>query len=96
MRGTIVLDEARCKGCELCVSVCPKGLIQLADHFTAHGYRPAVLIDPTGACTGCLLCATVCPEAGITIYRAVRYPGAGAAPAADMRAAPVSEQGGKP
>ena len=86
MRGTIVIDEARCKGCALCLAVCPKGLIGLADHFTPRGYHPAVLIDPTGACTGCVLCATICPEAGITVYRAVRpptprpRPGAGVAP----------------
>ena len=56
MRGTITIDENRCKGCELCVSVCPKGVIHIADHFTARGYRPASLDDPGGLCTGCLLC----------------------------------------
>lgn len=78
MRGTILVDEARCKGCELCVAVCPKGLIRLADRYTPRGYRPAVLIDPGGACTGCLLCATICPETAITVYReAVRRQPAG-------------------
>jgi 2-oxoglutarate ferredoxin oxidoreductase subunit delta len=75
MRGTITLDEDRCKGCALCTFVCPKGLIVLADRFTARGYHPAVLVDPAGACTGCLLCATLCPEGGITVYReAARRP----------------------
>jgi len=69
MRGTIRVDEDHCKGCELCISVCPKHLIELADYFTPRGYRPAKLVDPEGACTGCLLCSTICPEAGITIYR---------------------------
>jgi 2-oxoglutarate ferredoxin oxidoreductase subunit delta len=71
MRGTILINESRCKGCELCVSVCPKGIIHTADYFTSRGYRPAVLVDPEGACTGCLLCSTVCPDAGITVYREV-------------------------
>ena len=69
MRGTIVIDETRCKGCELCRPVCPKNLIQSADYLTARGYRPGVLVDPEGLCTGCLLCATVCPDAAITVYR---------------------------
>ncbi len=75
MRGTIVIDEQRCKGCALCVTVCPKAVIALADHFTGRGYHPATLRDPDGACTGCVLCATICPDAAITVYReAARRP----------------------
>jgi 2-oxoglutarate ferredoxin oxidoreductase subunit delta len=86
MRGTIVVDESRCKGCELCTSVCPKDLIHLADYFTSRGYRPAVLQDPGGLCTGCLLCSTICPDVAITVYReAARRPGVIArVPAADV------------
>lgn len=69
MRGTIFIDENRCKGCELCTYVCPKRLIQTADTFTARGYRPAQLADPRGDCTGCLLCAVICPDAAITVFR---------------------------
>ena len=74
MRGTIVVDENRCKGCELCLSVCPKGVIVMAKHFTPRGYRPARLVDPIlvdskGECTGCLLCSTICPDVAITVYR---------------------------
>ncbi len=68
-RGTITIDDGRCKGCELCTSVCPKNLIQMATTFSARGYRPAVLVDPHGQCTGCLLCATICPDVAITVYR---------------------------
>jgi 2-oxoglutarate ferredoxin oxidoreductase subunit delta len=69
MRGTITIDENRCKGCELCTLVCPKNIIKMADYFTVRGYRPAMLVDPNGACTGCLLCATICPDVAITVYR---------------------------
>jgi 2-oxoglutarate ferredoxin oxidoreductase subunit delta len=71
-RGTITIDENRCKGCELCTSVCPKDLIQIANHLSARGYHPATLVDPNGQCTGCLLCATVCPDVAITVYRVPR------------------------
>ena len=96
MRGTIVIDASRCKGCELCTSVCPKDLIHLADYFTSRGYRPAVLQDPGGLCTGCLLCSTICPDVAITVYReATRRPAAAAAGrVAD--AAPAVLVGGAP
>lgn len=71
MRGTIVVDENRCKGCALCMTVCPKGIIVLADSFTPRGYRPARLVESaqSASCTGCLLCAVICPDAAITVYR---------------------------
>ena len=47
MRGTISIDENRCKGCELCTTVCPKHIITMADRFTQRGYRPAVLQELT-------------------------------------------------
>ena len=67
-KGRVVFDEDRCKGCELCVSACPKHIIQMADHFNARGYRPATLVDPD-KCTGCAMCAVVCPDVVITVYR---------------------------
>ena len=69
MRGTIVVDENRCKGCSLCTTVCPKGIIVLADYFTPRGYRPAKLVATPQTCTGCLLCSVICPDAAITVYR---------------------------
>ena len=69
-RGTIRIDEARCKGCELCALACPKAVIEMAaDLLNAKGYRPAQLVDPDGQCTGCALCAVVCPDVCITVFR---------------------------
>lgn len=74
--GDISVDEDRCKGCGLCVPVCPKHLIELANRFTPRGYHPAGLIafadgTPHEQCTGCMLCSTICPDAAITVYRLV-------------------------
>ena len=65
----IVIDEDRCKGCELCTTVCPKNLLAMARTFNERGYRPARLEDPDGQCTGCTLCAMICPDNVITVYR---------------------------
>ena len=60
----------RCKGCELCVTECPKHVLAL-DRGTVNalGYHPVVLTDPPG-CTSCALCARVCPDAVFTVYAA--------------------------
>ena len=69
IQGRIVIDFERCKGCELCVSVCPQHVIRMSESFNARGYRPALLADPSGDCTGCGVCAIICPDVAITVYR---------------------------
>jgi len=69
-RGTIVIDVDRCKGCELCTTVCPQGILHISrGGFNARGYRPVELVDPEGKCTGCALCALICPAVVLTVYR---------------------------
>lgn len=72
--GRILINDERCKGCELCIPACPPSVIGLADYLNSHGYRPAALIDPEYQCTGCALCATVCPDAAITVFRYLPAP----------------------
>lgn len=67
--GRIIINEERCKGCELCITACPPGVIRLAEHLNIRGYRPAALVDNEHRCTGCALCAVVCPDAAITVFR---------------------------
>ena len=68
VKGAIVISSESCKGCELCVSFCPKGVIKLSDKLNAAGYQCAVFND-NGQCTGCAICALVCPEVAIEVYR---------------------------
>ena len=69
-RGTIFIDQERCKGCGLCPTVCPQEVIRLDDSvLNAKGYHPALLDDPAGDCTGCAICAVICPDVCITVYR---------------------------
>jgi 2-oxoglutarate ferredoxin oxidoreductase subunit delta len=56
-----------CKGCELCVAACPKGVLEMSDELTEAGLRPAR--PKAGAeCSGCTLCYQVCPDAAIEIW----------------------------
>ena len=66
------MDEGFCKGCGLCVDVCPTHILELdPEVFTSKGYHPAHCIDEA-RCTGCATCALVCPDVAITVYREVR------------------------
>ncbi len=69
-RGTVTIEVDRCKGCELCITVCPQGVLQISrENFNARGYRSVKLVDPGGRCTGCTLCALICPDVVLTVYR---------------------------
>lgn len=67
-KGIIFIDQERCKGCELCPSVCPQDILRMDEGLNAKGYHPATLIN-TQACTGCAICAVICPDACITVLR---------------------------
>jgi 2-oxoglutarate ferredoxin oxidoreductase subunit delta len=73
-RGKIVIDRERCKGCHICVDVCPTQSIEIDESLNKKGYFPARckehLAEGEKGCTGCAQCATVCPEVAIEVYRA--------------------------
>jgi 2-oxoglutarate ferredoxin oxidoreductase subunit delta len=65
----ITVDQHYCKGCGLCMAVCPAAIIVLdPDTITDKGYHPAMLIDES-QCTGCAACALICPDVAITVER---------------------------
>jgi 2-oxoglutarate ferredoxin oxidoreductase subunit delta len=58
-----------CKGCGLCVDVCPKKILRLApDKINKKGHHPAELTDEA-ACVGCASCAMMCPDCIIKVER---------------------------
>jgi len=73
-KGMIVIHENRCKGCQLCVSVCPTDMLELAsDRFNTLGYRP-IQVCKEDVCTGCGICAVICPDVVFTVYRQKKQP----------------------
>ena len=68
VRGAIVVDIEKCKGCGVCVPACKPQVIRLAREVNGKGYHYAYMENPE-ACTGCENCALVCPDSVITVYR---------------------------
>lgn len=69
MRGAIVVDTERCKGCNLCAVACPLNIIRLTQKtVNRKGYPYAEQVGQ-GMCTGCTSCAIVCPDGCISVYR---------------------------
>lgn len=67
----VTFREERCKGCELCVNVCPKKIIKIAeDRLNKKGFRPAEITDQA-QCIGCAFCATICPDVVIEVEKDV-------------------------
>ncbi|HDD35323.1 MAG TPA: 4Fe-4S dicluster domain-containing protein [Candidatus Desulfofervidus auxilii] len=58
--------EDGCKGCQLCVHVCPKHLLKLSSRTNERGYFIVEWEDM--GCIGCGLCYVICPEQTIRIY----------------------------
>ncbi len=68
VKGAIVVDVERCKGCVLCVNVCPSDVIKMSKKLNGKGFNYAYPAKHE-ACTGCTNCALVCPDMVITVYR---------------------------
>ncbi|MGB4337087.1 MAG: 4Fe-4S binding protein [Bacillota bacterium] len=64
----VVIDEAKCKGCGLCVHFCPKSALAMADRINSRGYHPAELVDEA-SCISCGICGRVCPDAVIEVFK---------------------------
>ena len=58
--------EEYCKGCQLCVLVCPKKLLALSNRVNKRGMQVVAVVESDG-CRGCGNCVLMCPDAAIEI-----------------------------
>lgn len=68
MKGTVVVNTERCKGCELCVVACPSNVLAMSQNANTKGYNYVYMANED-ACVGCAACGRVCPDGCLTIYR---------------------------
>jgi 2-oxoglutarate ferredoxin oxidoreductase subunit delta len=65
--GTVTINTAQCKGCDLCIPVCPPQVLVMTTHeVNETGYRYPLLLD---GCTGCGRCHAVCPDFVFTVFQ---------------------------
>ena len=67
----IVIEEDRCKGCQLCVQFCPPKVLAMSSRLNSKGFYTVELIDE-GRCTSCAACVLVCPDVVITVFKPER------------------------
>ncbi|MGI6752212.1 MAG: 4Fe-4S binding protein [Anaerovoracaceae bacterium] len=69
MKAIVKFRMNRCKGCELCVSVCPKKIIKTQNMLNPKGYHAVFIEDmDMKECIGCANCALMCPDGVISVY----------------------------
>lgn len=59
-RPSLDVNIKWCKGCGLCVDVCPRKLLSLDD-------LGRVRVDRPEECNGCGLCEATCPDLAISV-----------------------------
>jgi 2-oxoglutarate ferredoxin oxidoreductase subunit delta len=66
----VYIFRAWCKGCEICVALCPKGSLEMGRDKIARLARPET-------CTSCKLCELWCPDFCITVLPKKKKSGSG-------------------
>ena len=67
MAGKVTINAERCKGCNLCVAVCPNGCLVISKTSNENGYFPPEA--KCDDCNACAMCAVVCCDTLIEVYR---------------------------
>jgi len=57
----VVIKPDWCKGCGICISFCPKGIL------VAEGLDQKVRVTDESLCIDCKMCEVHCPDFGIQV-----------------------------
>lgn len=61
-----IIDCETCKGCGLCITVCPRSVLELSDKVNTKGHFPVFQARPDD-CIHCTMCCIMCPDVAITV-----------------------------
>ncbi len=62
----ITVDKACCKGCDICLSVCPKKIFISGKKRNTYGTTMPDLSAPEN-CIVCRMCERMCPDGAINV-----------------------------
>jgi 2-oxoglutarate ferredoxin oxidoreductase subunit delta len=66
--ATIRLNRKWCKGCYICLEVCPKKVFEKSPEVSEKGFQPVLVAHPE-LCTRCLQCEMLCPDLAISVEK---------------------------
>ncbi len=66
MASEVHINDALCKGCDICVEFCPKEVFEVSGEVGPRGYFVPLVARPKD-CSACMLCEHLCPELAITV-----------------------------
>lgn len=84
------VDESRCKACDICVAVCPAGVLAMRPEPTSTLGAMVTIIEPN-SCIGCNDCELNCPDFAIYVADKSEYKFAKLTDEAKARAAAIIE-----
>lgn len=64
----ITVDKFLCKGCGICVDMCPRGVFLWAKDLSKRGFKYPVP-ENVEKCVGCRLCEIICPDFAISVEK---------------------------
>lgn len=67
----IEFDPRLCKGCRICIALCPVKIIVLSDRIGAYGTSVPEVRD-VSKCIGCGFCELYCPDYAVTVVKEPR------------------------
>ena len=62
----IHIDEKLCKGCDICISICPTNVFETSNKLNEKGYIIPIPVRED-KCIKCRLCEIICPDFAIHI-----------------------------
>ena len=66
LSNSVTLNSEWCKGCHICVQVCPHGVLEVDEANFVRGFHPVRVTRPED-CTACLQCELLCPDLAIMV-----------------------------
>lgn len=68
----VTLDREKCRGCLLCLDICPNELFLRDSAPNASGALPALMRYPE-YCINCMKCVAICPDQAFSVPAAPEF-----------------------
>jgi 2-oxoglutarate ferredoxin oxidoreductase subunit delta len=66
--ASIHMNRHWCKGCYICLEVCPKKVFEKSPEIGEKGFNPIVIAHPE-QCSCCRQCELLCPDLALQVVK---------------------------